>query len=101
MRWEMFGGGGVGGAHGEWLDTGVEQEREVLLRYGELAQRALDGDLPDDGCAEQDAIGVVGEMALRVLAEAVIAAEEPQRGVRVEQQLQRTPNASAMSSGSS
>ena len=34
-------------------------------------------------------------------AEAGIVAEPPDRGVRIEQQLQRMPNASAMSSGSS
>src|SRR5437667_3768140 len=101
MRWELFDGGCVGDGHGEWLNARVEQQREVRVRHDELAQRALDGDLPGDGRAQQDAVGAVRELAFGVLPQAFIAAEKPQGGMRVEQQLQRAPNASAISSGSS
>ena len=71
----------------------VEQQRQVLLGHDEPAERALDGDFTDDCCAEQDAVGVIGEVTLGLLPQALIAAEKPESGMRVQQQLQQAPNA--------
>src|SRR4051812_39830347 len=101
VRREMLDRRRVRGAHGQRLDAPIEQQRQVLVRHLQLAERSLHRYLPDDGGAQQDAIARVGQMTTGVLAQALVAAQEPERGVRVEQQLHRAPNASARSSGSS
>jgi hypothetical protein len=47
-------------AYREWLNAGAQERRPEVLRCLELAQGALDGDLPDHDSAKQDLVGIVG-----------------------------------------
>src|SRR4051794_13616306 len=101
MRREALHGEGVLNGHRERVRACAEQQREVFVGRIELSEGALDSDLPYDDGAEKGAIGGIAQMIQRRGAQPWVGTHEPQRGVGVEQKVQRAPNASAMSSGSS
>src|SRR4051812_36504248 len=101
MPGQKIHGDGVVDAHREWLRPRTEEKREVLVRRIERSERALERDLPDDHRAEQDPVRPIPEVIQRALAQPLVSAHEPERGVRVQEEIQRALNASAMSSGSS
>lgn len=70
--------------HRERQGAGAQQRRSEILGRVELAQRALDGDFPDDRGAEQDLVSVVGELARGIGPNARVVLQPPKRGVGIQ-----------------
>ena len=101
MRRELLDRDRVGHADRQFADPSSDQLEGQAVADLELAQGALDRDLPRHDRAQEDLVTRVFQQLARGITDLGGVVRPPQHDMGVEQELQRAPKASAMSSGSS